>query len=214
MTDNGDNVDEWFNQQDNQEEPVSDEGSRENPSDETEGVGEEEPASEGNTDDNESAPIVQEDRSLFLDFLKMIVALIFVLALIYFLLKFIQKRSRIYQQSRSLENIGGLGLGSNKSVQIIRVGNQYYLIGVGEDVQLITEIDDPSTIEDITSTYDVNKQDSMSFQKILKNFQNRHKNPYQEQETKRQFQSELQSMKNTRERMLKRYQNRNEDHDG
>ncbi|TFB23201.1 flagellar biosynthetic protein FliO [Filobacillus milosensis] len=164
----------------------------------------------GNEGELQSSEIGQSNSSLFIDFIKMLIALVFVLALIYFLLRFIQKRSKIYQQSRSLENIGGLSLGSNKSVQIIRVGNQYYLLGVGEDIQLLTEIEDTNTIEDINS-YNNSGQESLSFQKVMNQFKRRDHNPYQEKETKRQFQTELQSMKNTRERLMKRYQERNED---
>ncbi|MGM8214480.1 flagellar biosynthetic protein FliO [Bacillaceae bacterium W0354] len=160
---------------------------------------------------NDEQLLFQSERSLFLDFVKMIVALVAVLGLIYVLLKFIQKRSQIYQQTRSLENLGGISLGSNKSVQIIRVGDQYYLIGVGEDVQLLATIDDPQTLEDLVNSRS-KSMDSQPFQKILKSFQNLNKNPYKQAETKQQIETELQSMKNTRERIMKRYQNRNDEH--
>lgn len=167
---------------------------------------------EGSVSENEDLTL-QNDRSLFLDFFKMIIALVFVLALIYFLLKFIQKRSRQYQQSQMLENLGGISVGSNKSVQIIRVGSQYYIIGVGEDVQLLTSIDDPETIEDILKQQTV-KTESQPFQNILKSFQNLNRNPYKQSEFKNEMDNQLKSLKESRKRMTERYQNRDEDHYG
>ncbi|WP_054751486.1 flagellar biosynthetic protein FliO [Piscibacillus salipiscarius] len=132
-----------------------------------------------------SQPEFQSDRSLFLDFLKMIMALIVVLGLIYFLLKFLQKRSRIYQQSRSLENLGGLSLGANKSVQIVRVGNKYFLIGVGEDVQLLNEIDDEETIQGLLNHQD---NETKSFQDVLKSLQKKNDKPISTRKSKESIQ--------------------------
>ncbi|MGP4072237.1 flagellar biosynthetic protein FliO [Piscibacillus sp. B03] len=160
-----------------------------------------------NTQVPENNTDFQSDRSLFLDFIKMIFALVVVLGLIYFLLKFIQKRNRLYQQSRSLENLGGLSLGTNKSVQIIRVGQKYYLVGVGEDIQLLSEIDDEETIRGLVDQQQI---ETKSFQDILKSFQRNSSNPYKEEDQQNQFKNQLDSMKKTREQLMKRYQNRNE----
>ncbi|GAE43663.1 hypothetical protein [Mesobacillus boroniphilus] len=46
----------------------------------------------------------------FLDFVRMILATAFVAALIYFLLKFINKRSMLYKSSQLVENLGGTSL--------------------------------------------------------------------------------------------------------
>jgi flagellar protein FliO/FliZ len=97
----------------------------------------------------DSAPIAGKDESLFLDLLKMVMMLAIVLALIYFLLKFLQKRNRLFQQAKSLENLGGINLGSNKSVQLVRIGNKVFVIGVGENVQLLTELDDETLIQEL-----------------------------------------------------------------
>lgn len=61
-----------------------------------------EPSQENSLDieDSTGEQVTASDSSLFLDFLKMIVALVVVLGLIYFLLKFLQKRTRIYQQTQ------------------------------------------------------------------------------------------------------------------
>jgi len=180
------------------EEELNDESDRQPPVNETD-----EPINE----DEDAA--FQNDCSLLIDFLKMILALGVVLFLIYYLLKFIQKRSRLYQQTRALENLGGISLGANKSVQIIRVGEEFYLVGVGDDVQLLSKIDDPNTLEELLKN-DADSNEKQSFQNILKSFQNRNKNPYRQEETKNNIESEFETMKSMRERIMNRYHNKDE----
>ncbi|HLR41947.1 MAG TPA: flagellar biosynthetic protein FliO, partial [Pseudogracilibacillus sp.] len=93
--------------------------------------------------------------SFFFNFLKMIFALLLVLALIYFILTFMKKRNKLRANSDLLGNLGGISLGTNKSVQLIKVGDKVYLIGVGENVELMKEITDESLIETLlTETED------------------------------------------------------------
>lgn len=89
----------------------------------------------------------------FLDYFKMIVALIFVVALIYFLLKFINQKGRSFQQTKLINHLGGTPLGGNRSVQIVKVGKQVLVLGVGEDIQLLKEIQDEKEKEQILSFY-------------------------------------------------------------
>ncbi len=184
------NVSDLFDDNDENQEAPADE----------ETTDEEKPATESQEEPNEQ--LGSTDQSLFLDFLKMIVALVVVLGLIYFLLRFIQKRTRIYQQTRALENFGGLSLGSNKSVQIVRVGDEYYLIGVGDDVQLLDKIESKETIKNLQSS-DSDTHQPLNFQDLLKKFSNRDKNPYADNEVKNSFQSEFNQMKSEREAILK-----------
>src|SRR5699024_6679095 len=58
---------------------------------------------------------------------------------IYTLLWFLKKR-RSYEKAGSLENIGGISVGQQKSVQIIRIGDKMYLLGVGSNVELLKEL--------------------------------------------------------------------------
>ncbi|MFJ9385032.1 flagellar biosynthetic protein FliO [Peribacillus sp. NPDC101481] len=83
------------------------------------------------------------------EFLRMIFATIFVVALLYILLKFINKKSKSYQKANSVENLGGTSLGANRSVQLVKVGGRILVIGVGENIQLLKEIDDPEEYEQL-----------------------------------------------------------------
>lgn len=91
------------------------------------------------------------------DYVKVLFSLLFVLALLVFVLRFINKRSVNYQTNSVVRNIGGISVGSQKSVQLLQIGSSLYIIGVGDDVQLIKEIDDPEEAERLLNIYN-NKQ--------------------------------------------------------
>lgn len=96
----------------------------------------------------------------FWDFLRMILATIFVVGLLYFLLKFINKKSKVFKSTQLVENLGGTTLGANRSVQIVKIANQLFIVGVGENVQLLKEIDDPKEHRQILTDYN-NKMEQL-----------------------------------------------------
>lgn len=101
---------------------------------------------------DENDDILSEDistGSLIFGFVKSGLALLLILALIYLLLKFLNKRNKMYKQGKTLENLGGISVGQNKSIQIVRVGTKAYMIGVGENVALLQEINDEEVISDL-----------------------------------------------------------------
>lgn len=115
------------------------------------------------TDENKSSEnLMQQDEELNVqgdalsvtawDIIKMMFALGFILFLIYVLLKFVTKRNRVFQQGQAIVNLGGTSLGQNKSVQMIKVGKRVLVVGVGESITLLKEIDNEqessSIIED------------------------------------------------------------------
>lgn len=87
------------------------------------------------------------------DFVKMIFATIFVIFLMYFILRFINKRNHGYKSSQIIENIGGTALGSNRSIQLIKVGKRLLIVGVGDSIQLIKEIEDEQEYKEILEEY-------------------------------------------------------------
>lgn len=90
--------------------------------------------------------------SVFLDIVKLFFALALVLGLIYFLLKLLNKRNKTASSIKTLENLGGVSVGQGKSVQIIRLGNAFFLIGVGDNVGLLKEITEGEIIEELSSS--------------------------------------------------------------
>ncbi|WP_227935822.1 flagellar biosynthetic protein FliO [Alkalihalobacillus deserti] len=112
---------------------------------------------------NEEAPVVTDpdpwtidtepvedevipEQNTFLIFAQMISALALVIVLIYLLLRFLNKRSQSFRSTQMLQNIGGVPLGANRSVQLVKVGNRVLVVGVGESIQLLREIEDAKEI--------------------------------------------------------------------
>jgi flagellar protein FliO/FliZ len=94
------------------------------------------------------------------DFIKIFVALAFVLFLIYFLLKFVTKRNRMFQKDQSIVNIGGTSLGQSKSIQMVKIGDRVLVVGVGESISLLKEIDDEEERKKLIEDFE-RKQDQV-----------------------------------------------------
>lgn len=116
------------------------------------------------------------------DFIRTLLALAFVVGLLYALLKFINRRNRLYDKNRLMKNVGGISLGQQKSIQLILIGNTYYLVGVGEDIRLLKEITDPEEIARLLEHYEEAEEGAFQgpFEQILMKV-----NPFQKQETKK-----------------------------
>lgn len=87
-------------------------------------------------------------------FIKLFFALLFVLLLIYGLYRFVNKRTKSYQDYGALRNIGGISVGGNRSIQMVRVGKEILVVGVGENIQLLKEVTDPEAIEELLTHND------------------------------------------------------------
>ncbi|GAK02043.1 flagellar biosynthesis protein FliZ [Geomicrobium sp. JCM 19037] len=53
-----------------------------------------------------------------------------------------------------LQNLGGIQLGQQKSVQVIRVGDRFFIVGVGDSIQLLDEIRDEDEIQQLVEKAD------------------------------------------------------------
>ncbi|WP_088105103.1 flagellar biosynthetic protein FliO [Halalkalibacter urbisdiaboli] len=107
---------------------------------------------------DESKPVEQEEiaeepglpeQSTAKIFAQMLGALAFVIFLLYVILRFINKRTRAFRSTQLLQNVGGVPLGANRSVQLVKVGNRVLVVGVGETIQLLKEIEDESEIKQL-----------------------------------------------------------------
>lgn len=85
------------------------------------------------------------------DFINILFALFLVLTLLYVTLRFIKKKNQSFTSTRTMMNLGGTSLGGNRSVQLVKVGDRILVVGVGEDIQLLKEIDSKEEIEQILS---------------------------------------------------------------
>jgi flagellar protein FliO/FliZ len=106
--------------------------------------------------EQEEVPLMEQENPFFL-LLKLLFYLFVVIILIYGLIKFLSIRQRKMQDNQLFQSLGGTGLGQNKSLQLVRVGGQLYLLGVADQITLIKEIDDSTQISKIEG--DLEKQD-------------------------------------------------------
>lgn len=98
----------------------------------------------------------------FWDYLKTFFALLFVIALLFALLKFINRKNRMFNQHRLMKNIGGLSLGQNKSIQLVVIGETYFIVGVGDEVRLLKEITDPEEIKVLDNYFESDDEQNPS----------------------------------------------------
>ncbi|MGE6631412.1 flagella biosynthesis regulatory protein FliZ [Bacillus sp. NPDC077027] len=122
--------------------------------------------------DNQTDPAEEVPSSSvsIMDFVKMIGALLFVILLIYGLVKFVGKQNRLLKPFRYVENIGGTSVGQNRSVQLIKVGKRVLVVGVADSIQLLKEIDDEQECEAIVSQYEEAMESKSDLPKIVQKF--------------------------------------------
>ncbi|WP_035426726.1 flagellar biosynthetic protein FliO [Sediminibacillus terrae] len=171
---------------------------------------------EGNQD-GQIEPAEESSSGLFYYFIRLVLALGLVLALIYFLLKFLNRKNKMFQKVRALENIGGIALGPQKSLQIVRIGEKLFVIGVGDNVEMLSEITDEATKEDLMRT-DGGGSDFNPVTFLTSVVGSKKKSAVDNEREEQQqfsslFQTELDKLKQGRKRLIDRRQNKGEDSD-
>ncbi|MEN2464562.1 flagellar biosynthetic protein FliO [Ornithinibacillus sp. FSL M8-0202] len=160
--------------------------------------------------------ISSDNGSLVFDLVKMVFALFLILALIYFVLKFLNRRNKLFNQVKALENLGGIAVGPSKSIQIIRVGSKVYLVGVGENVQLLEEIEDEGMKEEILSSY--NQQSDFKPENLLSLLQRKDKQTNENTNDtnanfKNLFSNELEKLKENRKKLVNKHTEKEDIHE-
>lgn len=149
--------------------------------------------------------------SLILGILKTGFALLLILALIYIMIKLLGKKNLSLKQTKVLENLGGISLGQNKSLQMVRVGNKILLIGVGENIELLYEITDEAIIETLLHNEDSIDEDNHFLASILSKLgrdNNKHETNF-----KGLFASELNKLKKQRNKVITRHKEKEDQHE-
>ncbi len=83
-----------------------------------------------------------------------IVVLAVILVLIVYLIRFLNKRNQRWFRNGTIRILGGVGLGPNKSLQIIEIGGSVYLLGVGDDIQLVDKVSDLEEAQRIIDSFE------------------------------------------------------------
>lgn len=142
-----------------------------------------------------------KNHSLVLDIVKMFFALLLVLALIFIAIRLLGRRNHLFNQVKVLENFGGISLGPNRSIQIVRVGQKFYLIGVGENVELLEEITDKQLIESLMNE----KESTANFLQMATSFNRKQPSKTKATDFKKLFKTELDQLKQNRKTMIHQY---------
>lgn len=142
--------------------------------------------------------------SLLKGLLKIAFALLLILTLIYVMVKLFGRKNHLVNQTNVLENLGGISLGHNKSIQMIRIGDQLLLVGVGDNIELLSEITDEALIKQV-----INAQDAMQDQNsIVSTFMNKIGQKKTDDENRNYFKhlfvQELQQIKANRQHSIRK----------
>ncbi|WP_158589590.1 MULTISPECIES: flagellar biosynthetic protein FliO [Clostridia] len=168
-----------------------------------------------NKDKDKSTLLKEETKTepLWVSSVKVIIVLFLILGLIYLVLLFLKRKNALFSQANALENLGGISVGQNKSLQIIRLGNKYYLIGVGDNVELLQEINDASLIEDLQKTSSGGEMPVVPkfIQKLTPGSKSNVRDAEKKADFKQQFMNELDKLKQNRSQLIQQYKQK-EDH--
>ena len=83
----------------------------------------------------------------------MMLAFVVVIILLFLVLKFLKKQTQQVQQNALMQNLGGVSVGQQKSIQLVKVGHKMMVIGVGDNVQLLREVTDAEEIAELEAIH-------------------------------------------------------------
>lgn len=185
-----DTVDDWLEDDNNQTDEEETETNEKNDEKGTSILNENDTQSDQNN----------RSESLFIVIVKMVFALFLVLGLIYGLLQFLKRKKKLFIKSNTLENVGGITVGSNKSMQIVRIGSRFFVIGVGENVEMLHEITDPDVVHELM---DNEKNNQKSANRMLSSFTGKKETSHNEGHNfKALFSRELFNLKQSRKKIM------------
>lgn len=81
-----------------------------------------------------------------------ILTLALIIVLIIVVIRFLASRSQFWSRAGAIRHLGGIGVGQQKSVQLVQVGDKVYVIGVGQDIRLLDKIEDEAEIRGIVAS--------------------------------------------------------------
>lgn len=92
--------------------------------------------------------------SVFSLFIKFIFSFVFVIVLIFFVVRFLSKRSGQLQANGPIIPLGAKVLGNNRSLQVVMIGQTIYILGVGDTITLIRSISQGEEYQHLLESYE------------------------------------------------------------
>ncbi|MDD9270297.1 flagellar biosynthetic protein FliO [Paenibacillus sp. GCM10023248] len=99
---------------------------------------------------------------------KVIFYLILIILLFYVLIRYMAKKNKGTMFGNSIRSLGGVPLGQNKSIQIVEIGRSLFVVGVGDNIQLLDKINDADEVAYITELLTSSQDDRMGFTTVSK----------------------------------------------
>lgn len=142
-----------------------------------------------------------------------IFCLVLIIALFFVIIKVISQKNKLMMSGRSVKLIGGVSIGQNKSIQVVEVGHSLYVVGVGDNVQLISKIEDAEEIEFIVDHMQVRR--NMDFPSLGKWFKSLKGEKHIEEEDlstsfQQVFHEKMERISNRKQRVDELFHNDNE----
>lgn len=163
-----------------------------------------------NPQNDDSGTTNSSNFSFFKSFIQMIFALLLILALIYVMVKILARKNQGLQESNIIENLGGLSLGQNKSLQLIRIGEQVMVLGVGDNIELLYEITDPNILKSLQEYKEGQEKQGNILQILNDKLQKNKQKEKQSTNFKQLFIDELESIKENREQIIEEHRDRDD----
>ncbi|WP_409292297.1 flagellar biosynthetic protein FliO [Peribacillus sp. SCS-37] len=138
----------------------------------------------------------------FSDFFRMAMATIFVVALLYIVLRFLKKKNSTFQKAGVLENLGGTSLGGSRSIQLIKVGDRILVVGVGETIQLLREIDDRDEMNSFLEQHNQSLDGMLQPADLITKLLNRNKAQTSEKSFATQLKNQLDEVLSSRKKAM------------
>lgn len=157
---------------------------------------------------SENVPFDSGDVDLWGNLITVIIVLAVIIVLIVVLIRFLGNKNRFLSQNRSIRTMGAIGLGPNKSLQVIEIGGSIYLVGVGENISLVDKISDPEEVDILLQSFETEGTEFAGFASVVTGLVSRfRKEPLRETEDLEEtsfhevFHAKLQKMPNRKRQM-------------
>lgn len=96
--------------------------------------------------------------------IKVLLIFVFVLALTYYVTRWLGGYQRVHSCGRNLQLVETINLGSNRMISIVRAGSKYLVVAVGkEELSLLAELS-AEEVQELTNNEAVTQE---SFQELL-----------------------------------------------
>lgn len=99
---------------------------------------------------------------------KVVLSLVVVIGGFLVLMRWLNARTQGVKTAQHMKHLGGVPLGKDRSVQLVKLGDQVYVLGVGESIQLIDRIDAESIDEEAHDAPLLNTSNTSSFLNTFK----------------------------------------------